>query len=250
MSPLDFAQDRGVPLALLDGQNKNHEIDSIQSSDSSIPEHAQLRASEATAEEREPSISAIRPIGDSTPSARSSLTIHEAASDQATALPQQTARFASKELLCPWFPEADPEHKRAQTWRVRLSRRKTTLSLACVTAWVVFAINVVATISLPARDHNAVLYTGECKTASRIDSGLHILINFLASMVRVQRTQAFQLSKACANRCTPPDLASRCIEPLYAAIVCTNAQRSRSGAQPQDVVGYRCTEHTESTSHC
>lgn len=120
--------------------------------------------------------------------------IHQSLDTQVAPALLQEVRFASRELLCPWFPEADPTHKRAQTLSVRLARRRTVLWLACIAAWAVFAVNLTVTSYLP-NQHNT-LYTGRCNTASRLDSGLHILINFLSSLLLGASNLCMQLLSA------------------------------------------------------
>ena len=106
------------------------------------------------------------------------------------------ARFASKELLCPWFPEADPSHKRAQTLGKRLSQRQAVLTTACCTAWLVLIVNLISTIYLPIRHPDARLFVGNCTTASRLDSGLHVLINLLSSLLLGASNLCMQLLSA------------------------------------------------------
>lgn len=93
------------------------------------------------------------------------------------------SRFASRERPCPWFPGADPNHKGAQTFKAWLSRRKTTLALACTISLVVFLTNLVATIYLPLHHNDGRLFTGNCTIASRLSASLHIAINLLSSLL-------------------------------------------------------------------
>lgn len=106
------------------------------------------------------------------------------------------ARFASRDLLCPWFPEADPSHKRARTLSKRLSRRQLVLTMACLTSWLIFVVNLVATIYLPLRHSDARLFSGSCTTASQLDSGLHVLINGLSSLLLGASNLCMQLLSA------------------------------------------------------
>jgi hypothetical protein len=68
--------------------------------------------------------------------------------------------------------------------------------MACLTAWVVLVANTTAAIYLPLRYADARLFTGDCTTASRLDSGLHVAINFLSSLLLGASNLCMQLLSA------------------------------------------------------
>lgn len=108
----------------------------------------------------------------------------------------QSAQYASKELLGPWFPEVDPKHPRAKTVKAWWSRRKTVLVTASITATVVFIVNVVGTTVVHLRYKDSHLFKGDCTTAARLDSGIHILINILSTLLLGASNLCMQLLSA------------------------------------------------------
>lgn len=106
------------------------------------------------------------------------------------------ARFASRDLLRPWFPQADPDLRPALKGRNWLSSRQSLLITACAVAWLVFVINLIAVAYLPAHYSDARLFTGKCTTANRLDSGLHVLINLLSSLLLGASNLCVQLLSA------------------------------------------------------
>lgn len=61
------------------------------------------------------------------------------------------ARFATLRLLRPWFPEADPEHERAQTFRAWHSKRDVVMHTCSVASVVIFLLNLSCTIVIKAK---------------------------------------------------------------------------------------------------
>jgi len=114
------------------------------------------------------------------------------------------ARFASTATLYPWFPQADPAHKRAQTLQARLTRRKTVLLSAVLISWVVLLVNTVGSLVLwhlhPDVDASASLFTADCNTAGRLDSGIHLLINAFSSLLLGASNLSMQLLSAPTRR--------------------------------------------------
>ena len=55
-------------------------------------------------------------------------------------------RYATLQLLSPWFPESDPEHERAQTFRIWYSRRHVVLWTCSGTAVAIFLVNFICTV--------------------------------------------------------------------------------------------------------
>jgi hypothetical protein len=122
--------------------------------------------------------------------------VQTSAETTASPLNLQHARFASRELLCPWFPEADPTHKRAQTLSAKLSRRNSVLMSACLTSFVVFAINLVGTLVLATNYPDGRLITSNCTTTTRLNAILHLLINLLSSILLGASNLCMQLLSA------------------------------------------------------
>ena len=110
------------------------------------------------------------------------------------------ARFATLRLLRPWFPEADPEHERAQTFRTWHSRRDVLLQTCSVTSVVIFLINLSCTVIFKVKwgtdsDINT-LYQGDCSEAERISTGLHVIINLLSTLLLGASNLCMQLLAA------------------------------------------------------
>lgn len=94
-------------------------------------------------------------------------------------------RFATLEYLAHWFPEADPAHPKAQTWRTWRSKREIVLRGCSIIAALVLAINVAATVYLKMKWKTTgdlgTIYRGECSKAQQLSSRLHIVINILST---------------------------------------------------------------------
>ena len=96
-------------------------------------------------------------------------------------------RFATLSLLRPWFPECDPDHERAKTFRTWHSRRDVVMLTCSVTAVAIFLINFICTVYFKAKwgqedDINAI-YQGDCSQTSKINTGLHAVINILSTIL-------------------------------------------------------------------
>ncbi|CAO1603804.1 hypothetical protein XANCAGTX0491_007383 [Xanthoria calcicola] len=93
-------------------------------------------------------------------------------------------RFATLEYLAPWFPEADPTHPKAQTWRTWRSKREIVLRGCSIVAVVVLVINLAATVYLKVKWKTTgdlgTIYRGKCSKAQQLSSRLHIVINILS----------------------------------------------------------------------
>lgn len=91
-------------------------------------------------------------------------------------------QYATLELLSPFFPEADPEHPRAQTFRTWHSRRRVVLATCSATAFIIFALNLTTLIVFETRWRSlngiGTLFSGNCTRAQQLDSGLHVVIKF------------------------------------------------------------------------
>jgi hypothetical protein len=106
--------------------------------------------------------------------------------------------FGSVQLLSPWFPRIVENDKVAMTWRTRLKRRKIVLwscftlgSVICITNLV---LTLVAWIHIGVTsDQVSMMFQGDCKTAARLDTGLHVLINVLSTLLLSASNLALQL---------------------------------------------------------
>ncbi len=110
------------------------------------------------------------------------------------------ARFATLRLLRPWFPEADPQHERAQTFRTWHSRRDVLLLTCSVTSVIIFLINLSCTAVFKAKwgsdsDINT-LYQGDCSKTEKISTGLHVIINLLSTLLLGASNLCMQLLAA------------------------------------------------------
>ena len=113
-------------------------------------------------------------------------------------------RFASVEFLGPWFPEANPAHPEAQTWRVWRSKRSTVLSACSLVAALVMLINFTTTVYLKSRWKTigdiGTIYRGDCSQAHRLSSRLHIVINVLSTALLSASHLCMQLLAAPVRR--------------------------------------------------
>ena len=95
--------------------------------------------------------------------------------------------YARKEVLSPWFPETDPQDKRAKTWRTWYSRRGVLLSFAAASSTIVLLINaafaILARVSYQLVDDTVVLYRGNCTTVKTLDIVFHVFINALSTLL-------------------------------------------------------------------
>jgi hypothetical protein len=113
-------------------------------------------------------------------------------------------RYGNLELFRPWFPEVDPDHKRASNWRTWSSRRKILLLTAFSTTLAVLLVNLSFAIYMPIKHHGlqAVvrLYEGDCRWVKYVDTGLHILINVLSTGLLGASNLCMQLLAAPTRR--------------------------------------------------
>ncbi|KAF2674899.1 hypothetical protein BT63DRAFT_449888 [Microthyrium microscopicum] len=100
-------------------------------------------------------------------------------------------RFASVKAMAPFFPQVDSS--RPKSW---YSRQDVILAAASITAAAVFLINTISTIVISQKYSNSDLYVGNCETASQISSGLHVMINVLASLLLGASNYCMQLLTA------------------------------------------------------
>ncbi|KAI4173413.1 MAG: hypothetical protein LQ343_002945 [Gyalolechia ehrenbergii] len=109
-------------------------------------------------------------------------------------------RFATLEHLAPWFPEADPTHPKAQTWRTWRSKREMVLRGCAVIAALVLAVNVTATVYFKLRwkltGDLGTIYRGDCSKAEQLSSRLHIVINILSTALLSVSNLCMQLLAA------------------------------------------------------
>ena len=109
-------------------------------------------------------------------------------------------RFATLEHLGPWFPEADPAHPKAQTWRTWRSKRQTVLIACSVIAFSVLLTNTAATVYFKIRWKSigdlGTIYRGDCAQSNRLNSGLHIIVNVLSTILLAASNLCMQLLAA------------------------------------------------------
>ncbi|OJD36760.1 uncharacterized protein BKCO1_9000190 [Diplodia corticola] len=95
-------------------------------------------------------------------------------------------RYAQTKFLSRYIPEADPNHERAQTFRVKMAKRSMMLYIQQGLAYTVVLANISFTIWAFA-EHRPVrgigtLMTGDCTVISRLNAGLHLLLNIVSSL--------------------------------------------------------------------
>lgn len=106
--------------------------------------------------------------------------------------------FGSVQLLSPWFPQIAENDEVAITWRTRLKRRRVVLwscfsltSTICITNLV---LTLVSWIHVGvSNDQISTIFEGDCRTASKLDTGLHVLINVLGTLLLSASNLALQL---------------------------------------------------------
>lgn len=92
-------------------------------------------------------------------------------------------KFGNVKLLEPWFPRINPDNFPSHWWtrrKVILWTSFTLVFFICVTNLVLAAI---AWSGYKITDGAATLYEGDCTVAKRADSGLHVLINVLGTLL-------------------------------------------------------------------
>ncbi|KAF7502331.1 hypothetical protein GJ744_006019 [Endocarpon pusillum] len=93
--------------------------------------------------------------------------------------------FGSVKFLSPWFPSINPE---LSTWRTKRSRRKFVIWLCFATAFTTFSLNlslsiVTWTLGKMSNDRVVTLYQGDCSISKRLDTGIHLVINILSTLL-------------------------------------------------------------------
>jgi hypothetical protein len=99
-------------------------------------------------------------------------------------------------LTSPWFPQADPSNKRAQTFSAWLSHRRVVLLLACTAATLIFLVNLISSIVIYKTVNEGRLFHGKCTTANIVSSTSHIVINILSSLLLGASNLCMQLLSA------------------------------------------------------
>lgn len=105
--------------------------------------------------------------------------------------PLNCSRFGSIALFQPWFPETNPKHPRAWTWRKKLSDRDTTLlTQIFVSAFIFifnFGVTLYATTNYNRTDDMGDLLGPEdgitCSGVKSYNLWLHLSINALSTML-------------------------------------------------------------------
>ena len=98
-------------------------------------------------------------------------------------------RFASRSLISSWDPQADPESPKAQKFRTWSSRRDVTLTFCGVISVAVLIVNVTTTIVFRIKYEangnlgTRTIYRGNCDTAGKLGSYLHLAINVLSTIL-------------------------------------------------------------------
>lgn len=114
--------------------------------------------------------------------------------------PDEKVRYATLHLLSPWFPESDPAHERAQTFRTWHSRRDVVMWTCSAIAVAILLVNFICTVYFHAKwgeehDVNPV-YQGSCFRTYKINTGLHALINILSTLLLGASNLCMQLLAA------------------------------------------------------
>jgi hypothetical protein len=108
----------------------------------------------------------------------------------------EPTRYASMKSFAPWFPECDPTHHRAKTFKVWWTRRKTVLVNACIVSTLVLLANSLGLGILIQQHADYQIFAGDCITTSRLNTAAHIVINILSSMLLGASNLCMQLLSA------------------------------------------------------
>lgn len=95
--------------------------------------------------------------------------------------------------------ELDRNHIRKFSWLEWSSRRHVMLGFACLTAFAVFLINLIfGIVMFEKKGLRAVvsIYEGSCSWGKRVDTGIHILINILSTLLLGASNLCMQLLAA------------------------------------------------------
>ena len=95
-------------------------------------------------------------------------------------------RYVNRDLFSLFIPETDPSERRARTCRIKMAKRSAMLSAQLAVAILVVVINTSFT-SWAWLNHSPMrgvgtFYVGDCTFASRLNSGLHVLLNGLSTL--------------------------------------------------------------------
>jgi len=123
---------------------------------------------------------------------------HSQASDDTSRSALKDVTFGSVELLSPWFPKIIENEDVAVTFRTRRKRRIVVLWACfaltfgiCITN---FTLTVIAWSALPISPDGVItIYKGDCYSTTRFDTGLHVLINLLSTLLLSASNLALQL---------------------------------------------------------
>lgn len=106
--------------------------------------------------------------------------------------------YCSVALLQSWFPNVDPTHPRAKTWRTRMARREAVLWVCFITVSTICITNFVLAALLWSRhdsssDGVVTVYQGDCTLVGRADTAMHLLINVLSTLLMGASNMTLQL---------------------------------------------------------
>jgi hypothetical protein len=104
--------------------------------------------------------------------------------------------FASRELLSPFIPKADPEHPLSRTFGVWHAKLNVLLLQACIVSSLVLILNIAGTILMNVNSGNSQIFHGDCRISAKISSGLHVLINILSTLLLNASNFSMQLLAA------------------------------------------------------
>ena len=109
-------------------------------------------------------------------------------------------RYATLASLRSWFPQSDPTHPQAHTFRTWRSRRDIFLSTCSMVAAIVCLFNIVGTIILGTKwgSQNGIgtIYQGSCTRTRSISLWLHLLINVFSTLLLGSSNLCMQLLAA------------------------------------------------------
>lgn len=109
--------------------------------------------------------------------------------------------YGSVALLQSWFPNVNPAHPRAKTWRTKLARREVVLWVCFATVTTICITNFVLAGLLwslydSSEDGVVTIYEGDCTTVGRADSATHLVINILSTLLMGASNLILQLIAA------------------------------------------------------
>ena len=113
---------------------------------------------------------------------------------------QEDIRYCRIELFSVWFPQVDPKHPRAHTFRAWRSQQEVLLMTATMVSFLVLVLNIIATIVVRTKFTATMgvvsIYEGNCSWVKNVDTVIHIFINIMSTLLLGASNLCMQLLAA------------------------------------------------------